>query len=48
VLLYEFKPDLAAYLAGYAPHAPVKNMADVIAFNDKHARARCRISARST
>jgi amidase len=37
VLLYEFKPDLAAYLAGYAPHAPVKNMADVIAFNEKNA-----------
>lgn len=37
VLLHEFKPGLAAYLAGYAPHAPVKNMADVIAFNDKHA-----------
>ena len=37
VLLSEFAPDLAAYLAAYAPHAPVKNMADVIAFNDKHA-----------
>lgn len=33
VLLYEFKPGLAAYLLEYAPHAPVKNMADVIAFN---------------
>ena len=37
VLLHEFKPDLAAWLAGYAPHAPVKNMADVIAFNEKNA-----------
>jgi amidase len=37
VLLYEFKPGLAAYLAGYAPHAPVKGMADVIAFNERHA-----------
>ncbi|TFW30916.1 amidase [Massilia horti] len=37
VLLYEFKPDLAAYFDAYAPHAPVKTMADVIAFNDKHA-----------
>jgi amidase len=36
VLLYEFKPGLAAYLAGYAPHAPIKNMADLIAFNLKH------------
>jgi amidase len=39
VLLYEFKPDLAAWLANYAPHAAVKNMADVIAFNEKHASA---------
>lgn len=37
VLLYEFRPDLEAYLANYAPHAPVKSMADIIAFNDKHA-----------
>jgi amidase len=37
VLLYEFKPGLAAYLERYAPHAPVKGMADVIAFNQKHA-----------
>jgi amidase len=37
VLLSEFRPDLEAYLAGYAPHAPIKTMADLIAFNDKHA-----------
>lgn len=36
VLLYEFKPGLAEYLAGYAPHARVKTMADVIAFNEQH------------
>ncbi len=36
VLLYEFKAGLAAYLAKYAPGAPVANMADVIAFNLKH------------
>ena len=36
VLLYEFKPGLAAYLKDYAPHAQVKNMADVIAFNIQH------------
>ncbi len=36
VLLYEFKADLAAYLKEYAPHAPVSNMADVIAFNQKN------------
>jgi amidase len=37
VLLGEFRPDLEAYLAAYAAHAPVKTMADVIAFNDKNA-----------
>jgi amidase len=37
VLLSEFRPDLEAYLARYAPHAPVRTMADVIAFNDEHA-----------
>ena len=36
VLLYEFKPGLADYLKGYAPHAKVKTMADVIAFNEQH------------
>jgi amidase len=38
VLLYEFKADLEAYLKEYAPHAPVANMADVIAFNRAHAQ----------
>jgi amidase len=37
VLLYEFKADLPLWLARYAPHAPIKNMADVIAFNLQHA-----------
>lgn len=37
VLLYEFKPGLEAYLAAYAPHAPIKNMADLVAFNVKHS-----------
>jgi amidase len=37
VLLSEFRPDLEAYLARYAPHAPIKTMADLIAFNDRHA-----------
>ena len=37
VLLYEFRPDLEAWLAAYAPHAPVKTMADIIAFNLKLA-----------
>src|SRR6266436_1706589 len=36
VLLYELKADLATYLAQWAPTAPVKSLADVIAFNDTH------------
>ncbi|SFV08413.1 amidase [Pseudoduganella namucuonensis] len=36
VLLYEFKAGLAEYLAAYAPSAPVKSMADVIAYNRRH------------
>ena len=35
VLLYEFKADLEAYLAA-RPDAPVKTLADLIAFNEKH------------
>jgi amidase len=37
VLLYEFKPGLEAYLAGYAPHAQIKNMAELVAFNIRHS-----------
>jgi amidase len=37
VLLYELKADLAAYLQGLGPKAPVKSLADVIAFNEAHA-----------
>jgi amidase len=36
VLLAEFRPDLESWLANYAPHAPVKTMLDVIAFNEKN------------
>jgi amidase len=36
VLLYELKADLNAYLRG-RPGAPVRTLADVIAFNDAHA-----------
>ncbi|MEO8226566.1 MAG: amidase [Gemmatimonadota bacterium] len=39
VLLYEFKADLNAYLAGLGASAPVKSLADVIAFNERE-RAR--------
>ena len=36
VLLFELKADLAAYLRALGPAAPVKTLADVIAFNDAH------------
>ncbi|HEV8264713.1 MAG TPA: amidase [Gemmatimonadales bacterium] len=34
VLLYEFKTDLNAYLAAWAPGAGIRTLADLIAFND--------------
>ena len=36
VLLYELKADLDAYLATLGPKAPVRTLADVIAFNEAH------------
>lgn len=36
VLLYEFKADLNKYLASLGPRAPVKSMADIIAFNERN------------
>ena len=36
VLLYELKADLNAYLKALGPQAPVKTLADVIAFNEAH------------
>ena len=37
VLLYEFKADLEAYLAGLPSGARARNLADLIAFNKAHA-----------
>ncbi len=37
VMLYELKADLNAYLAALGPKAPVKTLADVIAFNEAHS-----------
>ena len=37
VLLYELKANLAAYLQRLGPEAPVKSLADVIAFNKQNA-----------
>lgn len=36
VLLYEFKADLNAYLARWAPGAAVRDLADLIAFDERH------------
>ncbi|HVN33019.1 MAG TPA: amidase, partial [Thermoanaerobaculaceae bacterium] len=36
VLLYEFKADLNAYLAEWATGAPVRTLADIIAFNESN------------
>jgi amidase len=35
VLLYEFKADLNAYLAGRGPKAPVTTLKEIIAFNER-------------
>jgi amidase len=37
VLQYEFKADLAAYLAGCRPDSPIRSVADLIRFNEEHA-----------
>ncbi len=37
VLQYEFKADLNAYLADLGPSAPVRSLADIIAFNERNA-----------
>jgi amidase len=37
VLLYEFKADLNAYLAGLGPQAPVHSLKEIIEFNQQHA-----------
>ncbi len=39
VLLYEFKADLNAYLAGLSPDVPVRSLRDLIAFNEAHRDA---------
>ena len=36
-LLYEFKDGIARYLAAFQPDAPIKNLADLIAWNIAHA-----------
>lgn len=42
VLLYEFKADLDAYLAGLGPDARMHSLKDVIEFNERHAATEMR------
>jgi len=37
VLLSELKADLPAWLAEFAPHAPISTLADLIVWNERHA-----------
>lgn len=37
VLLYEFKADLASFFRWWGPTAPIRTLADMIAFNKAHA-----------
>ena len=37
VMLFEFKDGIERYLATRGPECPLKNLADLIAFNEKHA-----------
>lgn len=39
VLLYGFKHDLEQYLAGLGPLAPMRSLADIVAFNSAHPEA---------
>jgi amidase len=36
VLLFEFKDGMAKYLKEFAPTSPLKSLADIVAFNEKH------------
>jgi amidase len=42
VLLYEFKPALNAYLKNVASHLPVHSLAELLAYNSKHAAVELR------
>ena len=48
VLTYEFKADLNAYLATLGPDAPIKTLADLIAFNERNADRELRFFGQET
>ena len=48
VLEFDFKAELDAYLAGLGADAPVKSLADVIAFNDAHQATELQLFGQET
>jgi amidase len=48
VLLYEFKAGINAYLATLGPDIPVRTLADLIAFNEKHRAKELRYFGQET
>lgn len=42
VLWFEFKRDLESYLGRLGPHAPMRTLADIIAYNEAHAEVALR------
>jgi amidase len=36
VVVYEFRRDLPKWIDAFAPHAPIRSLADLIAFNEAH------------
>ena len=48
VLLYEFKHDMNAYLESLGSGAPMRSLADLIAFNEKHADQELRYFGQET
>src|SRR6185437_6158294 len=48
VLMYEFKDGLNRYLDSLGEHAPIRTLADLIEFNDRHADAELRYFGQET
>jgi len=48
VLEFDFKAELDAYLAGLGADAPVRSLADVIAFNDAHQATELQLFGQET
>lgn len=48
VLMYEFKDGLNRYLDSLGSHAPIRSLADLIEFNDRHAETELRYFGQET